>query len=366
MSATPDPDRPNRRRFGLIVSLLTVLIVLVAAEVGLRIYAHHFAPRHRAARWLRVGDLPAHALKYESHPYLCYSLNPDFRTDDGLDRHNSLGFRGEEPTVAKAPGRFRIVCVGGSSTYDTEIPDWRDAYPVQLERILRETHGRENVEVLNCGIPGYTSFESLINLEMRVLPLQPDLVVVYHAVNDVHARLVPPEWYRRDNTGYRHAWTERQYWWDHSMLLHIIGVQAGFSQRNRLRDWVLTLDDRPPADVRAQWLAANPPTHFRRNLVAMHALAGSAGARTVFLSWAFSGKMDDYASDPSYQQGFREHNDVIREVALATGSPFFDLASQLPDDPELWDDGRHSNATGALRKAELVADFLHREVLETP
>lgn len=345
-------------RLGLAVSMLTLVVGFVVLEVGARVVLVHFSSREVMAKYLRARDLPAHALRYESHPHLCYALNPAFRSDDGRDRHNALGMRGDETTETKPEGVVRIACIGGSTTYTAEVDDWRASYPAQLESVLREAHGRDDVEVLNCGVPGYTSWESMLNLELRVWPLDPDVVIVYHATNDVHARLVPPETYRRDNTGYRHAWTQRLGWWDRSMVLHVLGVQYGFSQRNRLRDWVNRLDERAPEAQRMAWLDANPPVHFRANLAAMANAATQHGVPLVFASWAYVDTMDDYAGTPPYVRGYREHNDVLREVAVEFAQPFFDFATVMPRDTMYWVDGRHNNAAGARVKAELFARFL--------
>ena len=56
---------------------------------------------------------------------------------------------------------------------------------------------------MNAGVPGYSSYESVVNLEFRVLDLHPDVIFFYEAINDVPPRLVwPPSAYRGDNSGF--------------------------------------------------------------------------------------------------------------------------------------------------------------------
>lgn len=348
----------SRRRMGLWVAFMTVLLTCVVIEIGFRVYMFRFASRDRVIKWMRFDDIPRDALRIISHPYLSYSLNPEFRSLDGRDRHNAHGFRGADIDAIKPEGVVRVACLGGSSTYDTEIDDSSLAFPAQLERVLRDEYGRADVEVVNCGVPGYASWESLVNLQFKVLPLDPDLVIVYHATNDVHTRLVPPEQYRPDNSGYRKSWTQDLRWWDHSLVLHAIGVQAGFSQRNNVPGWVRVGEGRAPRDKREAWLDANPPRYFRDNLENIAVLARHRGADVLLTSWAYSPHEDDYAAEAAYQRGFREHNTVSREVAAKLSLPFFDFAQVMPLDDELWDDGRHNTAAGARRKAELFAAFL--------
>jgi len=347
---------------GVLVSLATVALLFGLLEAGLRFYFGHFASQEHVGRWVRLVDMPPEALRYRPHPYLCYCLNPDFRSDDGLDRHNSLGFRGDEFPRAKPPGAFRIACLGGSTTYDTDIPDFRNAYPAQLETVLRETYGRREVQVINAGVPGYTTWDSLLNFEFRVLELDPDLVIVYHSTNDVHARLVPPETYRRDNTGYRQAWTDRARWWEGSLVLRILGLGLGLGQRNKLGDWVLVpearREDRHIGAREMERLAANPPVFFRENLEDLIALARHRGVQVVLATWAYCPAKGDYASTEPYREGYREQNEILSDLARETAALLYDFASEMPTDPEYWSDGRHNNEKGARKKAELFAAYL--------
>jgi lysophospholipase L1-like esterase len=351
----------NERRGNWLAALVSILVTLAVVEVGWRVYLFGFASERRLAKYARYSDMPEHAVKAISHPYLVYAPNPAYRSSDGLNRHNSLGFRGAEFPVEKPPGVYRVVCIGGSSTYDNDVRDDSLTWTAQLERILREDYRRPEIHVINAGYGGYTTWESVNNLQFRVLDLEPDLVIIYNATNDVKARLVPPEAYRRDNTARRRAWRQDLRWWDHSLFLHYLGVRWGFSQRSHLADWVNV--PKREENESFETLAANPPIYFRANLESMVAIARQHGAEVLLTSWAWSPHLDDYASEALFQQGFREHNEVSRRVALENDVPFYDFAAEMPQDPEYWSDGRHSSEKGARRKAELFAAFLDARVL---
>ena len=53
-----------------------------------------------------------------------------------------------------------------------------------------------------------------------------------------------------------------------------------------------------------------------------------------------------------YQQGFKENNDVVKEVATVQHIPLFDFAEVMPQDAKYWADGRHVNEAGALVKGQ--------------
>ena len=83
----------------------------------------------------------------------------------------------------------------------------------------------------------------------------------------------------------------------------------------------------------------------------------------MFSTWAYSPYLHDYASEGYYQQGFKENNDVVKEVAASQQIPLFDFAEVMPQDAEYWADGRHVNEAGALVKARLFAEFIHAQGL---
>jgi hypothetical protein len=95
----------------------------------------------------------------------------------------------------------------------------------------------------------------------------------------------------------------------------------------------------------------------------MIAVSRTNGAEIMFSTWAHSPNFDDYASTPHYEQGFKENNGVIKEVAQMNSIPMFDFASKMPVDNKYWADGRHVNELGAEKKAELFAEFIHNSGL---
>lgn len=353
-------SKPARGR-GWVVLATTLVALVLVLEVGLRVLLR-VASEERQAKYARPGDLPPERSRYVPHPYLSYALNPAYRSADGRARHDALGFRGPETTRAKPAGTYRIVCLGGSTVYDTEIAADEDTFVAQLQAILRAEH--PEVEVLNGGVGGYTSFETLIDLALRILEVEPDLVVLYQNSNDVHTRVVPPGAYRFDNTGYRHAWTETSPWWDRSMLVRYLGVQWGFSPRNTLEEHTkVPLDEE--RDLEA-CLAGNPPTWILRNTEEMVLLARSRGAAFLLTSFATCPARGGYPALPAYREGFAQHDAAQRALAERLDVPYYDFAAEMPLDLELWDDGVHNTAPGARRKAELFAAFIAGRFLRAP
>jgi len=380
------------------LAAVSLTAVLLSLELVARIYLRFVATEDAFRRYATTEQLSERFRtgKFGPHPYLRFYLTPNYVR--GLNRHNSLGYRGQE-ILDKRADEFRIVCIGGSTTYTSGVSDYRLSYPELLQQHLKSM-GFKNVNVINAGTPGWSTWESLVNLEFRVLDLDPDLVIIYHAVNDVGPRLVwPSDAYRGDNTG-RHTgdpWFDSQHHpWHHSTLIRMLLIKLGTLPSEAELSFV----DRPAATFyghefdRQSWrgeypsgffaevsvdsmLRANPPVSYRRNLESMVALAQSRGievllATFAFLPWREHARHSSWASD-EYYRSIAEANVVVEQIADSTGLDFFDFANTFPQDKRLFVayeghglsnmDPYHVNEEGAGLKAKLFAEFLVQRIL---
>jgi len=353
----------------LILPVFSILLTFFLLEIGSRLWLNYLATPDQYDRYVLFTSIDPKEFAWTPHPYLVYYPTPNYRK--GKTFHNSLGYRNDEFSLEKPPGVYRIVALGGSSTYDVRIEDNAKTFTAQLEKLLKEKYGYQNVQVINAGVPGYNSWEMLINLEFRVLDLNPDLVIIYEGTNDVHARLVEPSAYRGDDSGRRQPWRIPPVpLWEHSAFLRILGRMMNFTRQVSVDDFVssptylswpydyrLTEGDIDPTNV----LKKNPPIYFRRNLENMIAVAEDHDVEVLFATWAYSPHLNDYASKAYSQQGFQENNEVVKEVANRHHVALFDFAAIMPQDAKYWADGRHANEAGALLKATLFAEFIHSQ-----
>lgn len=357
------------RKTELILPIFSILLTFFMLEGGARLWLNYLATPEQYDRYVLFTSIDPKEFAFAPHPYLSYYPTPNYRK--GLTSHNSLSYRNDEFPVEKPSGVYRIVALGGSSTYDVSIKDNADTFTAQLERLLKEDYGYQNVQVINAGVPGYNSWEILVNLEFRVLDLDPDLVIIYEGTNDVHARMVEPSAYRGDNMGRRQAWQVPPVApWEHIALLRIVSRMMNRSRQVSIDDFVssptyvswpyeyrLSEDNLDPSEI----LDENPPIYFRRNLENMCAIAKGHDVTILLSTWAHSPYLKDYAAQDHYQHGFKENNDVVKDVATDRQVPLFDFAAVMPQDAKYWADGRHVNEAGALVKARLFAEYIHEQ-----
>jgi lysophospholipase L1-like esterase len=318
---------------------LIFIIVFLLIEFALHSYYYFLASRKSQYRLALFANdnLPKVQPRYQPHPYLTYTLTPNFVDSSGKTRHNSSGFRGPEVREKKGPNSVRIIAIGGSTTYTIKVNDDNKTYPAQLERTLQSVTGNREIEVINSGIGGYTTWESYINLSFRLLYLEPDIIVVYHAANDLHARRV--KIHKSDNSGYRRQW---QLKWNlplrairfsyslRILALALTGIKPlGVEHYTRQNDELIT---NPPASQ----LETFPPAFFRHNLQLMVRLAKSNNCRVVLCTFATNPDFSDhYASTEFYQMGFVEMNRVIRRVAREEEVTCADVDAALPRDSSI-------------------------------
>lgn len=366
MTARRSTDSIRRgRRYKVAVMMASAGIALLAGEAIARVWLYYFASPTVYPHYAVATEFPE-AAKYAPHHYFAYRLQPNYRR--GGTSHNSLGYRGPEITSPKPKGVYRIAVLGGSTTYGEFIDENERTFPAQLETILRRDPALEFVEVVNAGVPGYNSWESLVDLEFRVLDLEPDLVIVYYGVNDVHCRLVAPRAYRGDNSGRRTLWQEpiEVRLCRHSVLSRILGARLGLWRDPGVDSYVRATTSDPGCEGRSPAIGVDPMAAldrngteaFERNLRSTIAVCRAHNARVLLATWACSPVIGDYIATPHYQRGVRELNAVIQKVGRETGAATLDFATQMPVDPTYWRDGRHVNARGAALQAEAFAKFL--------
>jgi len=226
--------------------------------------------------------------------------------------------------------------------------------------------------------------ESLINFEFRILDLAPDIIIIYHGINDIHPRLVwPPESYTGDNSGSRiHSQTDVfvPSIFERSTLLRILMIRTNLTLPHATFErtvnklpatfyGVLFREQKYQGNYPegiftkvsgAKMLQTNQPKYYERNIRNIVAIAKMHGIKVVLSSFAYSSLFTDMprVSSEEYISAYEETNELTKSISISTNTHFFDFANVFPTDKELYEDGRHVNEAGSQLKAQLFCSFL--------
>jgi lysophospholipase L1-like esterase len=378
---------PARRRILLAASALA--LALLCAEGGARLLERlgHYRPKRPVPVYM------------QPNPFLSSALRPgsDTRpTADARVRVNRLGFRGDEIAVRKPDGVFRIVALGGSTTfgYHNSIPSNDETWPTKLERALARRLPGRKIEVVNAGVPGYTLRNSLINFVSRVTWLEPDLVIVYHGVNDASAF--------RSREQIARSVIDADITRTHAIGLlerTLAHSYVFLDARYRIRKIRRRLAAAPTAEAGSDVATAAPSPDeplpatldaYERNLRNLVLTARAAGTDVVLVRQALM-PVPDCTSEPDpagadaaalrariclqlatyyphlgakgLARTFDAFAAIQRDLAHEFDLVWIDADAAVPDTPEYHSDLCHFHPAGTTRVAEAIADGLTARIV---
>ncbi|MBV8720111.1 MAG: SGNH/GDSL hydrolase family protein [Chloroflexi bacterium] len=336
----------------VLFSTVTVVLALLCIEAGTRLY---YALRSGAANTV---DLHAY---WTDDPETGYALLPGFAA--GGIRINSLGFRGREIVMPKPGGTYRVVALGDSTTFGPREAEC--AYPYALADLLQA----RDIEVINAGIEGYRTERAQVHLERDVLPLQPDLIIVFIGWDDLYQ--VDPFTDGTESASLQLSPLQRVLSWS---------VAAQTFRRvyyEHLSTPSGALLSGPGA--RDRFIETYWPNEYADHLHRIFAAAHAAGADVLALTWPtlLDDDMSAWAASriqyPYYTRSLSElqtlyadYQMTLRAVAASDQVPVIDVAAAFDglDKTQLFSDAIHFNCAGhqvvAERLAPEVAERAHR------
>jgi len=159
----------RRKRMALVTVFVAIFGSLMMVELGMRI------------RSLVTGESPTVIVRDD---LLGWKLKPRARRWIRFEeqpyevRINSRGLRDEERGLRKPKGGLRMIVLGDSFVFGSGGVDQHKRFTDLLEA------GQTDVEVINCGVPGYSLEQEFLWLRQEGLEYDPDVVMVCAFWND--------------------------------------------------------------------------------------------------------------------------------------------------------------------------------------
>lgn len=358
------------RDLAIVVAATLALVLLL--EGGTRVVVRWRSgawPTTRLARF--DGDVRSALRLYRRHPFLNVAPNEGERVE-AFGRQasfNSLGYRSPERPATPVEGITRVVCSGGSTTFDILAADDRSSWPWRLELELAEVV--PEVEVWNAGFPGWTSAENLIALELRDVELHPDVVVLFQGINDLQ-----PASHRPFDASYERGHA-RQTVRAMGFELEPLPVYQRSVFFETVRDAVIgapdpfaRLESVPTGDRRPALPEGALPA-YERNLRSFVAVARTHGARVVLATQPLRIRAASRSADLAYLAQWipglepemvptelERLNDAMRLVASDGDAVVADVARDVAWSDADFADPMHFSAAGSARMAGFVSDVV--------
>lgn len=369
----------SRRRTNILLGLGVTLVCLALAEVSAAYLFDH-------ARMSTGKRLVQSALKYGGrytwirdgyiipHPYMLYAPRPGYE-EFGFTQINKLGYRGHEISLEKPAGTYRILCLGGSTTFSYPyIEDPSHTWPARLEALLNERYPGRHFEVVNAGIVYATSAEMLAGYMFRHRYLHPDMVIIHEGGNDASPLMY--ENYNPEYTHFRSAGLRILTGRIERTLLHSHLFRLFFMRywRNVPTIYVPEPYDADKLDRQAalQRVRDTYPAGFERNtdLLIRNALAD--GAKVMLVGFV-SPRVENMAKnwpwqkglEPAMDLGIRKNLAVMDSLAQVHHTPYLP-PSEFHTLDDWFVDGFHLNEDGERAKADWILGGVIRVLDTTP
>lgn len=322
--------------------VLLVAVSLLVCLAGLELAARSYSWWLGKGFWSRPHS-------FESPFFVTYDGPvPYFAGDTAVFRH------GVSIPIAKRDGELRVICLGGSTTVNVAARPEENYTRLAEERLRRDFPGRPIV-VLEAGGDAFSSAHSVANLSLRLLALEPDVVTLLENVNDLTAQ----------NFGDRLRPDYANKYLDDAFLAYEHrggpgGAILRGSRAAQMLKWRLSVLKTTLEKSSRGGRVANPEdgrAAFRRNLVTFVAVARAHGAAPVLITQSHrQGEAAAFGGE------FLVYNELVREVATATGAALADAAPELSGRPELFVDEVHMNAAGLAELEKKVGPILSAEL----
>jgi lysophospholipase L1-like esterase len=348
------PGPAGRAARGVALALLWLLLTAALLEGGARLVLLVMGPGSAPIQlgWEagKVRDL-----LYVPDPQLFFRLTPGLDVaETGNPRifdlqTNALGLRGGEIARPKPPGTYRVLAVGDSCTFGSGAGS-AHTYPAQLERQLGRLRPDLGFEVLNAGVPGFTSYQALRYLEIEGFDLQPDAVLFGTGVNDAS----PARAGRKRRFGEGRTLSDREY-------AAALRAQRGLGIRRLL--WRAGLGfgaGGSPVGEAGGVKRRVPLAEYEKNLASFAEQSRARGILPLIVAWPIQSQAGGLDGQTEVELAVERYQRAAFAAAAAQATPFVDLRPLLLGRADLFIDMVHLS----LRGYGVVAERIARELAE--
>lgn len=281
-------------------------------------------------------------------------------------------------TYGRRDDEIRIAIIGGSTSAGISHT-YEENWPGKLGNLLQRDFSKKKIRIINAGTPGFNTSQSMGNLSLRVAPFEPDIVIIYHAYNDLKA-ISDKASFRPD---YSHIHKRPHgFYKKPNLIIRLLDNSMAYSRaRNSYRE--MRKEDPDAIRVREERRQVSSPEiarkTFEQHMKSLVYISRSFGADVVLSSFAtlhdlnLNYKNTSVVKDlsplqqtelismlrftptlklPSIFTELKTYNKIIQSVARSENTSFVDNASLVPHQDQYFLDRVHFSFKGADQMAK--------------
>ncbi len=358
----------------ILYAVIVTILIIIPTETILRIKKIHFT---KVKGTYTIENF---------HPFLQQRIIPSM----GPSYHaNEYGFRAGPISKEKPKNTYRIFLLGGSTVLNVSTPFEQNTSEL-LRKLLQKKYPQKNIEVINAGNEGYTSEHSIIDYMFNISDFQPDLVIMWHGINDMQYSCVPTYQsfgiYHSDYSHFLGAVTNmvKSYYTEKPIIsINLISMDfiTEFFRYNFYSDLIEAYKkmqfNKHGKVLNSTPIAMNYPSMaaYKRNLEHFAKILKEDNVSFVLgnqpflyrkeldktMDWYMQHVCSDGVHHPSLEsliRGINGFNKTTEKVALENHVPFIDLERHVPKTATYFVDDVHLNSKGNQLTADLLYDFV--------
>jgi len=349
-------DAPKYPGVLVLVTVAAIVLMLLAVEAAVRI---------------------RHVIKYGSTATIeeLYTVDPRINLrvpvagySRGHISINSLGFRGPEIAMPKPADTVRVAYLGASTTWCAEVSGNDYVWPHLVTTSLRQAFPDARFDYVNGGVPGYTIESILKNLQYRVAPLHPDVIVIYEAANNLSGEMRELALERgiiEDQNIEVNSWPSR-----YSLLWYLVEKNLRVMEAQRMAE-----KNKGVLEVDANTLGAE----YRQVLTDLVRAAQTTAKLVAVATFSIQPRREQpperqmrasasalfympFVTPATIIETYSRYNRIIREVARDTGALLIEGEDDIPGDPAHFTDSVHFTDLGS----KVMAERISRSLISNP
>ncbi|GJL54347.1 MAG: hypothetical protein NPIRA02_14790 [Nitrospirales bacterium] len=348
-----DKSKRGKTKLTLIIAaaLVSMLMLVAVLETAVRV-----------RQWVKYGTATTSVQSFRVDEETGLRV-PIPGSTTGRIQINSLGFRSPELQMPKPNGTVRLAFLGGSTTWCAEVSGNEMTWPHLVWKELQQSYPEITFDYLNAAVPGYSVGESLVTLEHRVKSLSPDVIVIYHATNDLSyitrklARAQGIFSGRTEDTSWLAQW---------SLAWFLIKKNLELNERQQMaKTGKAQLVFQPQEIAREFSEQLEPLVQASRSVAPLVALATFSHKfrkeQTVeeqIQAMNTSIYYMPYMTPQGLLEAFDAYNGVIREIAQTQNILLIGGENRIPGDDQHFNDSVHFKDAGSQAMATRVMDAL--------